>query len=272
MLSAGLLHIPLLFVNRHGKKEFLTLGQRLKYDKKHNSREQTSIVINKEKVLFLFHDFIKRDWCGRTYHSSEEDYAIFAQKHARGIIKPLESSGGNGVEIISTDLSSTGETLYELCKRKNVIIEELILQHEELNRMYPKAINTVRILTNSSKVIGAALRMGADGGEVDNAHAGGIYAEIDIETGIVVSTGHRYTDERFIKHPYTGTIIPGFQIPMWNRLLELVSSASRLVENMGLIGWDIAVTPDGPTIVEVNNWPGVELIQSPLGHGLRNLL
>ena len=78
-----------------------------------------------------------------------------------------------------------------------------------------------------------------------------------------------YANEQFIRHPSTGTIIPGFKIPFWNECKAMVEEVSRLVSDVYLIGWDVAVTPEGPTLVELNTHPGLTAIQSPNGHGLK---
>ena len=242
------------------------------YDKKNNDRGQTAVVMDKEETLMRFSPFISRDWCGLKYHNSLEEYDAFCHKHTQGIVKPLDNMGGAGIKIISTQEFQSPGALRDYCMSKHLMIEELIAQHPELNRLYPHAVNTVRVLTNKGRIIGVALRLGAGGGKLDNAHAGGIYAEVDPENGVVITRAMNYMDLHYTVHPDTGTVIPGFRIPFWDEVIQLVQDACKLVDRMGLIGWDIAVTSNGPTIVEVNNWPGCELIESPQGHGIRRAI
>lgn len=259
-------------LNRQGKRQFVTLGWRMLYDKKNNDPEQTAVAMDKEETLVRFSHFISRDWCGLKYHNSPEEYDAFCHKHTHGIVKPLDNMGGAGIKIISTQDYQSPGALRDYCMSKHLLIEELIVQHPDLNRLYPHAVNTVRVLTNKGQIVGVALRLGAGGGNLDNAHAGGIYAEVDPENGIVITRAMNHMDLHFTFHPDTGAVIPGFRIPFWDEVIQLVQDACKLVDRMGLIGWDIAVTSTGPTIVEVNNWPGVELIESPRGHGIRRVI
>lgn len=258
-------------LNSNGKRSFITLGQRAKLDSSRNTEGMLKIIDDKEESLMYYASFMKRDWCGQKYHCSKDEYNEFCKKHKKAIIKNASGSCGIGVKIVSTSEEDLGKTFYDFCAERNVLAEELILQHESLNYLYPNAINTIRIVTFGGKILGAALRMGMHGAEVDNAHAGGIYAEIDLETGVVISTGQNYQKERFVRHPDTDTVIPGFQIPFWTESKELTIQATKITGPFGFIGWDIAVTPDGPTLVEANSGPGLELIQSPISHGLAGI-
>ena len=61
----------------------------------------------------------------------------------------------------------------------------------------------------------------------------------------------------------TGTPIKGFQFPDWEKAIELVLGAAREIPQMAYVGWDIAFTPDGPCLVEGNNFPGHDIYQLP---------
>ena len=74
------------------------------------------------------------------------------------------------------------------------------------------------------------------------------------------------TGKYYERHPVTGTEIMGFQIPLFDQALELCRTASRRVEaHLKYIGWDVAITPDGPVLVEGNNLPGYDMCQNA-GH------
>ena len=155
---------------------------------------------------------------------------------------------------------------------EEAVVEELIEQHADLAALYPRAINTLRVVTMNRRVIGAALRMGAGGNCVDNTSAGGVYAGIDVDSGIVVSRALNHLGERFVRHPDTGVVIPGFKIPYWRESLSLIEDAVPLTVGVPLIGWDIAITASGPTLVEVNTHPGMWTMQAPLGIGYKRLI
>lgn len=257
-------------LKRRGKRKFVTDRYEKAFEDAHTDAVQNGITEHKEKSLALFANYMKRDWCGTVLNNDEKQYREFCEKHNRGIVKPVFGVGGHGIEIINIrERFGSGKELREYFLKNGLLIEELITQHEELNRIFPNAINTARIITLKGKVIGAALRMGVGESNVDNAHEGGIFAEIDINEGVIVGAAMRYTNERFVRHPSTGTIIPGFVIPYWNECKAMVEEASKLIPDVYLLGWDIAVTPDGPTLVEVNTHPGLTAVQAPNGYGLK---
>ena len=63
-------------------------------------------------------------------------------------------------------------------------------------------------------------------------------------------------------HPATGKIVPGFEIPHWDKIVSAVLDAAGRMPNVGYIGWDVSVTEDGVEFVEGNvNYPDHTLIQ-----------
>jgi hypothetical protein len=70
-------------------------------------------------------------------------------------------------------------------------------------------------------------------------------------------------------HPVTGARVKGFRLPDWHRALDLTLRAHRVFYDFPSIGWDVALTPEGPVLVEANyNWNAVTTQQAsgrPLG-------
>ena len=165
-----------------------------------------------------------------------------------------------------------GVSLYEFCRQNRLLVEELISQHEAITEMYADAVNTIRYITLNGKPLGAVFRMGVNGSAVDNASSGGIYAEVDLNTGILITPAFRYNGEKFLVHPDSGNVILGYQIPKWDECRKIVEQASHQIEGIPLIGWDIAVTPDGPVFVEVNEAPDLFILQQPRQRGVRKRL
>jgi hypothetical protein len=59
--------------------------------------------------------------------------------------------------------------------------------------------------------------------------------------------------------------LPGFEIPCWNEILETTLKATRAFHELGTIGWDVALTEDGPCLIEGNSHYGCE--QVAVGRG-----
>lgn len=214
---------------------------------------------------------IQRDWVGVKYHSTKEEYEAFYKRHDIGVFKPIDGMGEHGIRIsYLKDEFEDSEELRDFCKENNIIVEERIQQHEDLQKIFPNSVNTIRILTLKCRVIGAAIRMGRGSSEVDNASSGGIFAEVNIKNGVVVGSAMDQKGIKFMNHPTTNTMIPGTVIPYWSQCVEMVQEGSKLVSDTWLIGWDIAITQQGPTIVETNTAPGIWLIEAPNKHGLKS--
>ena len=60
-------------------------------------------------------------------------------------------------------------------------------------------------------------------------------------------------------------MLKGYQIPYWNKVMDICREAAHKVPQMGYIGWDVAITKDGPLFIEANNMPGHDAFpQMPL--------
>ena len=56
------------------------------------------------------------------------------------------------------------------------------------------------------------------------------------------------------RHPVTGIPFRGFRIPLWSEAIDLAKKAHRFFPEFGALGWDIALTSDGPKLIEANAW------------------
>ena len=53
----------------------------------------------------------------------------------------------------------------------------------------------------------------------------------------------------------------GYQLPMVPAAITLAKQAAMVLPQMRHIGWDVAITPEGPAIIEGNEYPGTDLCQ-----------
>lgn len=255
-------------LSRRGKHEFISNTEMVAWSKKHSSAEHMGILDVKDSSLDFFKDFIKRDWCSDRYNCSEENYAEFLKKHDRCILKPIDGTCGEGIELIELN-GFDAHSLKELCREKNAVVEELIVQHDELASLYPGSVNTLRIATLNGKIIGAVLRMGMDNSFTDNFSKGGIIANVDIGSGVITGSGKTQHSAEHLVHPDTKTVIPGFRVPMWDECKDFALSLAEQVCGLSFVGWDIAITNDGPTFVEGNEESEIAVFQMSTGKGLR---
>jgi hypothetical protein len=63
------------------------------------------------------------------------------------------------------------------------------------------------------------------------------------------------------RHPVTGVAIAGREVPCWDAVAALAERAHRVTRDRVLVGWDIAITPSGPLLLEGNSYPDVHYPQ-----------
>jgi hypothetical protein len=96
-------------------------------------------------------------------------------------------------------------------------------------------------------------------------------AKIDINSGIVITPAYSTACEEFIYHPDSKKMIVGYQIPMWNELMETVTKLANSLPTLQFIGWDMVLTNDrGWVLIEANNGADFSSIQQFDGRGLFN--
>ena len=149
--------------------------------------------------------------------------------------------------------------------KKMVVLEHQLIQHPDMARLHPGSVNTMRILTDNVKgnvtIAYIIVKMGTGDSVCDNSGQGGILARVDEATGCIRTPA---TDDYFHvydKHPDTGIPLVGYQLPMIEEAKALACQAALEIPEVGHVGWDMAIGPDGPAIIEGNNFPGTDLCQ-----------
>ena len=185
-------------------------------------------------------------------------------------MKPRNAAGGTGVSIgrysagrvllqRNTRVEAFPfETIYDAWAQEDVILEEHIVQHQDVNRIYGLSVNSIRIHTlninqNVEIIKSPSIRFGAGGGNVDFDN--GIMVGIHKETGRLYDWGIPVGSLSFRKltsHPDSGIAFGKTAIPYWNQVMAAAVQAAKQVPEISYIGWDIAVTPRGPAIIEGN--------------------
>ncbi len=248
------------------RKTYVTRGMNDRLVKKYNDRSLWHIFDNKNEFNTRYAAFIGREWMELRSDGFEE-FDAFLSRHGCVFYKPLNLSCGWGIEKIDVAAEPDRRALFDrLMQKGGGLIEEQIVQHPEMNRMFPGSVNTIRLVTiNDGKevsVVFAFLRVG-NGRFVDNLNSGGMAAPIDPETGVVTHPAADKDYKAYDRHPATGTAFVGFEIPRFQEALALVKEAAAIEPRMGYVGWDVAVTPDGLCLVEANSFPGHDILQLP---------
>ena len=141
------------------------------------------------------------------------------------------------------------------------IFQRKVLQCQEMNTINSNALNTLRIVTINKNgapyVLTSLLRVGTSKtGKVDNWAAGGLAVGIN-KSGYLKEFGFFKPTYglKVSEHPDSKIVFSTFLVPMYNEALELACKAHRCFYGIGAIGWDVAITENGPVFIEGNdNW------------------
>jgi len=213
-------------------------------------------------------------------------------------VKMLRGTGGRGAQRWTyqgagsyRDHSGTvlnGTTLIErlqaltLDTGRGCVILPRLVNHADMADLGNGALATVRAVTcrnehDEFEVTNASLRMAQGRNSiVDNFHAGGMVAKIDLRDGtlgpatdgaLALGPGRGWCDT----HPDSGGRIVGRTLPYWRETVDLACRAHALAfSDHVVIGWDIAIVHDGPRLIEGNKGPDLDLVQkshrAPVGN------
>ena len=146
-------------------------------------------------------------------------------------------------------------------QKEGILLEKFVEQRSDFSNFNASSVNTFRVwvLDNGKdiSVIGAYLRIGRENSIVDNAAQGGIMCPVDISTGtlgggITTSTPIR---EEFDVHPDNGEQLLNIKINGWNKVVDLSCETLRVLPYTRFVGVDIAMTDEGPIVIEANVCP-----------------
>ncbi len=253
-------------LNTKQRKTYVTRGVNNALVKKFNRRDKWYIFDNKNDFNTLFCDFIIRDWL-YTENLDKSDFFRFCENKDGFIYKPKDGTCGRGIEKIMFDGRTFDDIYDDIMQKPFGIIEQIVVQNSEISKVYPLAINTVRVVTindgESVTPVFAFWRIGNNGKFVDNLNSGGMAAILDIENGKVTLPAADKDGITYTKHPYTNTDIVGFTIPMWDTIIKTVTAAAKVCPEVGYVGWDIALSEDSVQIIEGNCFPGHDILQLP---------
>lgn len=151
------------------------------------------------------------------------------------------------------------------------LVTEYCRQAAYVDRIYPGAANTLRVLTLRTRegevVVPAAVhRIGSERtGVLDNFSQGGMSAAVDLETGELTAAARPVDGRRTVwheSHPDTGARIAGTTVPGWDRIREGIRAVARGTPGFDHVGWDLVVTDPGEfRIIEANSHPNPDVVQ-----------
>ena len=250
------------------RNTFMNMNEHLAMTRKLNDREYFIIFDDKCRFYRQFQAFLKRDYVD--LHDPFDAFATFCGKHSVFFVKQPVSYGGLGVKKIKLESGEDLKALYESLKEDRFYLaEEVISQDERMAYLNPSSVNTVRIVTivkESGEVVYALLRVGSGKNSVDSVSCGGMYTLLSVEGEAIYPYFCDKDVAYYSRHPVNGHDLLHFTVPYYKEAVELCKEAARAVPHMRYIGWDIAITKNGPVLVEGNNLPGYDMCQNHRFH------
>lgn len=229
-----------------------------------------------EHIFTHKNEFDKRfsAYLGREFldlaEATPELFAAFMADKDVIFAKPNVGESGKGIEKLEKSRFADLDEMYAYVtapEHNFGVIEQQMVQHPDLNTLYPLAINSYRIVTLVADGVAhcayAVSKSGNEGKYVDNMENSGICCPIDQETGKIAGCAHTSALINYDVHPYTGVKLVGFALPFVKESVELAKKAAMEVPQIRYVGWDVCVTPDGPAIIEGNVYPGYDFWQLP---------
>ena len=237
-------------------------------------------VSGKKQIYQTFHEFIGREWMELSKETPLNEIESFINKFGTVIAKPVGGEQGKGVMKIHLNDKSNMAKLISNCQNTDYIVEEMITNESSIDAINPTSLNTVRVYTvlqrnGKARILGVMLRVGRKGNHVDNWGSGGIGFNFDVETGICVGYGRDKQNRPFIFHPDSQIQMIGFHLPHYDELKHYVMRLSKVCPQARFVGWDIAITPKGFDLVEMNCPGGHDFLQAfgePFGEVLNREL
>ena len=139
------------------------------------------------------------------------------------------------------------------------IVQEIVAQHETLRALNPDSLNTLRVISflfeNEVHILSVILRVGGSGAKVDNIGAGGCACPVDGDGRLGRYALNRRSDRCEVSPG--GVRFDSVTVPGYAQALATVKRLHVRLAHFKIIGWDIAIAPDGaPVLIEFNTAPG----------------
>jgi hypothetical protein len=161
--------------------------------------------------------------------------------------------------------------------RHGMLFQEKLDPHPEIAEHVSARLCTLRLIVllerNDVRLFRALWKIAGNGNVADNYwRPGNSIARLDLESGRIEEcvTGLGPDFRVVEKSPATGQRLRGFAVPFYAEAVDLVRGAARVFIGIKMQAWDVAVTPDGPVALELNEIGSVFLPQIADGRGMND--
>ena len=126
-------------------KSYIPTKEHIKMVYFFNTEEDIKFLQNKYKTYTRYKDFFKRQVAYITKRNADVLTSML-KSHDRLILKPVDGTFGEGVRVINCkDYVDNHFLLFQEYPSGDFLVEELIDQLDDLARLHPASVNTIRI-------------------------------------------------------------------------------------------------------------------------------
>jgi hypothetical protein len=161
--------------------------------------------------------------------------------------------------------------LVEEFRRQDSIVQPFIENHPHIARVSNGALAALRIVTGMNQKGEAefvATMIGLPHG-IRETSVAAVLCSVDPHSGRI-HLAALPDGTSVARHPDTGAPIGGIMLPFWRESVDLVLRAhAQAFSRFAFLGWDVALTQDGPILLETNSGWGAmfhQMLDGPLGH------
>ena len=181
---------------------------------------------------------------------------------------------GNGQNVAVADLADeiARNTTY------GYVLQDAVTPHPQIAALTgSQTLSTIRVVTvnhdDRPEVLYTVWKLPSATAMSDNFwQKGSLISLVDPASGTVqkIRYGSGPETQWVDTHPVTGAPLRGLTLPCWQSVLDLATAAHAVVPDNGILGWDIAITPEGALLIECNENTGHALYQLASGRGVLN--
>lgn len=213
-------------------------------------------------------------------------------------LKPSNGSHGEGTFSLKVDAAGlhwdgrhgTHQDFFDYCvpilkHTRALILQPKLVNHQAIRDVtHARGLSTIRVVTfrheDGILVSAACLRIVVGDSEVDSfshGQSGNLVAGVDVASGKLITAvgSSSRTWPRMVdvpQHPASKASILDVTVPYWSEVVALVKQAHLSMDGLRTVGWDVAVTEDGPLIVEANWRYDIDLLQVAYKKGFKQVI
>ncbi|MBR4659218.1 MAG: hypothetical protein IKP26_08205 [Clostridia bacterium] len=235
------------------KRTYMTRRHMFRFFDRYNPLELRERIGDKELATKYYSEFLSREQI--TKQDGFDRFVEFSSRYKEVFIKKKVGWGGDGARKDRLSSEVDVERVWDSLSGEEVV-EPIVENHDIIKAIYPNSLNTIKVTVlqtaQGPKIVTAIIRFGNQT-IVDNVHSGGMAAGINIATGQIETLAMDKHFQRYSQHPETNHQIKGLVLPEWEKIKALAVRASTVTPRLRYTSWDIALTQNGPIMIE-GNW------------------